>query len=138
MPKRLLIASALSTAAAGGGISLAKGDVPPPQPLDREIFLVPVDEITVPIVDAGHLDGSLRLKIAVEATDAASRDRIGAQMPELRAASVAALTDFGRVYASSMTAVDAERLRARLGDALKRSQAGIKDVLIVQVSAEAA
>jgi hypothetical protein len=96
---------------------------------------VTLEEISVPIVEGARADGRLRLKLVLEAQDAAAAERLLAALPLLRATSLSAALEFARLYASPMTPVDVGRLSSDLTAALKKQDAGIARVLIVEVAA---
>lgn len=106
----------------------------PSIPLDPQFLTMP--PIVVPIIGSDRIDGSLRLKLVLAASDTASLARLTERLPELRAVSVAGAIEFSRLYASPQTAVDARRLSADLTTALRAADPGIARVLIVEVSAE--
>jgi hypothetical protein len=97
-----------------------------------------MEEISVPIIDAGRIDGILRVTLVLEARDATSATELGKRMPELRAAALAEAIEFARLYASPFTPVDARKLAASLTPALRRVSPLIKRVLIVKVAAQMA
>ena len=105
---------------------------------DAEPHLVAMDEITVPIVDGGRMDGALTVKLVLGTGDADAADRVEAALPLLRSTSVAAALEFSRLYASPMAPVDAERLSNDLGQALRQAEPAVSRVLIVEVAARAA
>lgn len=118
----LALAAPATTAAASGGGEGA------------EVHLVPLEEIRVPIVDGARSDGILRIKLVLEASDAAAAEKLNAQLPVVRAASVAAALEFGRLYASPMMPVNAEQLAGDLKNAL-HDAGGVHRVLVTQVAA---
>lgn len=99
--------------------------------------LVPLAPLRVPIIDGARSAGSLSVTIVLEATDGAAASRIEATLPVLRAASLAATLEFGRLYASPLLPVDAGRLSADLTQALKAQDAGVRRVLLTEVMARA-
>jgi hypothetical protein len=99
------------------------------------LHLVPMDEISVPIIDADRVNGALRFKLVLEAKDADTAAGMTARLPELRAATVAAALEFARLNASGLRAVDAARLDHDLTAALKGSEPGLSRLLIVEVAA---
>ena len=114
------------------------GAVPgPAQQAPAERF-VAMDEISVPIVDAGRIDGVLRVSIVLEARDTAGAADLARRIPELRAAGLGAAIEFARLHASPFTPVDVRRLSETLAPALRRVDPAIARVLIVKVSALAA
>jgi hypothetical protein len=129
--KRLLVASAAVIAIAAGGIASASG--PGAEPV--ELHLVPLQELEVPIVDSGRLDGTLRVKFVVNAVDAGAAKDLEQRQPELRSLALAAATEVSRIYASGLSPVNAEILKAKARAGLQREHPEIADVLIVQVSA---
>ncbi|OWK28342.1 hypothetical protein [Sphingomonas mucosissima] len=118
----LALAAPATTAAASGGEGGA------------EVHLVPLEEIRVPIVDGARSDGVLRITLVLEAGDAAAAEKLSAQLPVVRAASVAAALEFGRLYASPMMPVNAEQLAGDLKNAL-HDAGGVHRVLVTQVAA---
>ena len=110
--------------ASGGGGGAGEG-----------LHLVPMDEITVPIIDADRMAGSLYFKLVLEAGNDAVAAQVTKDLPVLRAASVAAGLEFARLNASGLRAVDAELLDHDLTAAIKAAQPGITRVLIVEVRA---
>lgn len=101
-----------------------------------ELHLVEMDELSVPIVDASRADGALRIKLVLETVDGSAAARAAAELPTLRAASLAAAVEFARLYASPMAPVDAERLATDMTAALHEQDKGISRVLIVEVLAQ--
>lgn len=99
---------------------------------------VAMEEIAVPIVDAGRIDGVLRVSIVLEARDTAGAASLARKMPELRAAGLGAAIEFARLHASPFTPVDVRRLSGTLAPALRGVDGTIARVLIVKVSALAA
>lgn len=102
---------------------------------DEALHVVALEPVTVPIVDGPRADGSLRFTALVQTADEAAAERLGARLPTLRAAALGAGSDFGRLHASRWVAVDAARLSADLGAALKRAEPGVTGVLLLEVYA---
>jgi len=99
------------------------------------LYLVPMDEIRVPIIDGSRTDGALRLKLVLEAADGAAADKATASLPVLRSAAVATALEFARLYASPFMPVDASRLTEQMTVALHAQDARISRVLLVEVAA---
>lgn len=99
------------------------------------LHLVAMDEITVPIIDADRVAGSLRFKLVLDAGTGEVATRVTQSLPMLRAAIVAAGLEFARLNASALRAVDAQQLDHDLTAALKAADPGIARVLIVEVAA---
>lgn len=110
--------------ASGGGAAGGEG-----------LHLVPMEEVTVPIIDADRVNGALSFKLVIDAGSAEVATKLGAEMPEMRAATVAAGLEFARLNASALRAVDAQRLDHDLTVALKAAEPGLVRVLIVEVEA---
>lgn len=135
MRNRSLAALALTTAlvplpgsgahASGGGGGEGAGGV----------FLVPMEEVTVPIIDADRVQGALRFKIVLDGGNAEGAHKATEELPMLRAATVAAGLEFARLNASGLRAVDAEQLDHDLTTALKTAEPALSRVLIVEVAA---
>lgn len=123
----LPIVVALLTASAARGSSASSAE---PQ-------LLVMAPITVPIVGSDRLDGSLRMKLVIAASDPTALANLTERVPELRAVSVAGAIEFSRLYASARTPVNAVQLRAALTAALKADNPSVADVLIVEISAVA-
>jgi hypothetical protein len=113
-----------------GGGARASGDAG-----SAVLHLVPMDQMTVPIIEADRLAGEMRFRLVLETTTAEAAGKVREEMPELRAATLAAAAEFAGLNASGMRAVDAERLDRELGAALKAVEPGLSRVLIVEISA---
>lgn len=100
--------------------------------------LVPMQEISLPIIDGDRLEGSLHVTMVIAATDLAAAERVTAALPRLRSASLAATLEFSSLYASPMRAVNAEMLSRDLTEALQQEEPGIARALIVNVAARPA
>jgi hypothetical protein len=96
---------------------------------------VPMEEIVVPIIEADRVSGRLRFKLVIEAGSDEAAAKATAELPQLRAATVAAGLEFARLNASGLRAVDAEQLDHDLTTALKNAEPGVQRVLIVEVAA---
>ncbi len=129
MRKAVLTALIALSALAAGDNAAAR---PGPQPGG---LFVKLNEITTPIFGESRVEGALSVTLIVQAADQKTADALKAQMPELRAVSLAATLEFARLYASGFLPVNAERLSADLNAALKRNHPGIVRVLIVKVGA---
>lgn len=103
-----------------------------------EPHLVAMEEIKVPIVDGGRVDGAFTVTMVLGTADPAAAERIAAALPRLRSVSLGAALEFSRLYASPFRPVDAERLSRDLTRALRAADAGVSQVLIVEVAARAA
>ncbi|HKY80483.1 MAG TPA: hypothetical protein VJM09_03320 [Sphingobium sp.] len=99
---------------------------------------VAMEEIGVPIVDAGRVGGTLRLSIVLQARDVQGAINLAGRKPELRAALLGAASEFARLHASPFAPVDAGKLAAALTPALRGVDPSITRVLIVKVFAMAA
>ena len=99
--------------------------------------LVPLPTMSLPIIDADRVDGTLHLDLMVEASDAGAANRIAAHLPRIRSTSVAAALEFARLNASRHRTVDAERLSRALTEALHATEPGVSKVLVTRVSARA-
>lgn len=97
--------------------------------------LVPMEEVTVPIIEADRVAGRMRVKLVLEASTGEIFAKARAEMPRLREATVAAALEFARINASSMRAIDAGRLDHDLNAALRVAEPGLSRVLIVEVAA---
>lgn len=137
MPKKIAMAIAALALAGGGTIAATSASAEDPI-ATGEPHLVPMQEISVPIIDGDRLHGSFRVRTVLAATDAAEAARITAALPRLRSASVIAALEFSRLHASPMRAVDAELLSGDLTEALKLEEPGIARALIVEVAARPA
>ncbi|HVJ03282.1 MAG TPA: hypothetical protein VM662_13950, partial [Sphingomonas sp.] len=87
------------------------------------------------IVEADRVAGALRFTLVLDAKDEAAAARMTAQLPALRATTVAAALEFARLNASGLRAVDAQQLDHDLTAALQTGEPGLSRVLIVEVAA---
>lgn len=139
MSRYILWAALLTAGATTASTLVLAADGAEPQPARLEPgSLVKVDGIAVPIVDSSKVDGVLRLDIAVNAGDTAAAARLTERMPELRAALVMAALEFSRLHASPASAVDVEKLRAAMGEALQGQMSENAEVLVLRVAARKA
>lgn len=138
MARKLLIAGAIASAAIGAGSVAAASDGETAAAHAEEPNFVALEEIAVPIVGTDRIEGSLRVKLVVQAAEASGAAKLTDRLPELRAATIAATLEFSRLYASAFTPVNAERLRADLAAAVKRANPAATGVLIVEVAAQKA
>ncbi|PZQ94494.1 MAG: hypothetical protein DI533_22085 [Cereibacter sphaeroides] len=97
--------------------------------------LVPMEAISVPIVDSDRLIGKLRFKLVLQAHDAGAASRIGAMSAQLRTAALNAGIEFARLEVTPTQAVDVAALSHLLDTALRQAAPGLDKVLIVEVSA---
>lgn len=118
----LMLAATQSAQASSGG---GAGDV----------ALVPMDMITVPIVDSDRLIGKLRFKLVLQAHDAAAASRIGTMSARLRTAALSTGIEFARLEVTPTQAVDVAALSHMLDAAMRNVEPGVDRVLIVEVSA---
>lgn len=137
MRKSIAMAGAALTLAGTGTVAATAesdiGDIAAVEP-----HLVPMQEISVPIIDGDRLEGSFSVDMVLAAADAAAAERVAAALPRLRSASLAAALEFSRLHASPLRAVDAEMLSLKLTEALQQEDPGITQALIVKVAARPA
>lgn len=131
-----LAALALTTAlvpfpGGGGGAHAAGGG----SGSRGSLNFVPMEEVTVPIIEADRIAGSMRVKLVLEASTGEVFANARAEMPRLREATIAAALEFARINASSMRAIDAGKLDHDLNAALRKAEPGLSRVLIVEVAA---
>ncbi len=137
MPKRLLnVAAALVALAGASNVALASAAAG--ETNSREPHFVALDAIEVPIVGSSRIEGTLRVKLVLDAQDGAAAEALGERLPQLRASSLAASLEFSRLYASGLAAVNAELLRSEMTAALKRDYPEVAQVLVVEVGAQPA
>lgn len=98
--------------------------------------LVPMEAISLPIIDGARLLGTLNFELVLETGEGTSADMLTSEMPVLRAEALAAGAEFSRLSASPFVAVDAQRLSDELTLALRAQQPGIGRVLLVKVTAK--
>lgn len=127
--KRFAVCAALLGLAAP-----ANSSTPERAETGNEVFL-PISNISVPIVDAGRMDGVLRLSIVLQTDNQKAADHLRAKMPQLRADGLSAAAEFARLYASPYSPVDVARLSSELLPALGGEGSGVHKILIVHVSA---
>lgn len=97
--------------------------------------LVPMDEIAVPIIDAGKIQGTLRFSLVIRATDDAGALVLTEKMPELRSAALSAGINFASLRASPYRPVDVALLSNEIDAALKSIDPAVQQGLIVKVTA---
>ena len=136
MRKTMAIAGAALTLAGSGTVTATSAS--DKDPVAAETHFVPMDAISVPIIDGNRLEGSLRVKTVLDATDEAAAVRLKAALPRLRSATLAAALEFSRLQVSPMRAVDAELLSAALTKALSQEAPGISRTLVIEVAAVSA
>jgi flagellar basal body-associated protein FliL len=135
MRKTIAITGAALTLAATGTVMATSRPQDETAAAIDDPHFVPMQEIAVPIIDGDRLDGSLRVKTVLSATDAAAAERVTAALPRLRSASLAAALEFSRLHASPMRAVDARMLSQYLTKELQGVESGVARALIVEVAA---
>lgn len=132
MRRETLVALGLAALPLGGGAQASGGGA---GAAGEGLHLVPMEEVTVPIIDSDRVNGALRFKVVIDAGTAEVATKLNGQMPVLRAATVAAGLEFARLNASALRAVDAQQLDHDLTASLKVAEPGLVRVLIVEVEA---
>lgn len=99
--------------------------------------MLTIAPIQVPIVDGGHVQGLLTVKLVLD-SDGGDGAAVTAAEPRLRSALLSATGEFARLRASPYIPVDATRLSAELSAAARRELPAVKRVLITEVSARPA
>jgi hypothetical protein len=89
-------------------------------------------------VEGNRADGTLQVKLVLVAKDGAAAGEATADLPQLRATSVAAALEFARLYASPMLPVDVKRLSEDMTAAIHHQDQRISRVLVVEVMASRA
>ncbi len=102
---------------------------------ESSLAFVPMDLISIPIVDAGNVRGALRFKLVIETTDEESAQEVSDRLPLFRAAALATGAEFSKLSAAPFLAVDAEDLARKLDVALKQRSDKVEKVLLVEVTA---
>ena len=97
--------------------------------------LVPMEEIAVPIIDAGKIQGTLRFSLVIRAADDAGALVLTEKMPELRSAVLSAGINFDSLRASPYRPVDVAKLSSEIDTALKSIDPAVQQGLIVRVTA---
>lgn len=101
--------------------------------------MLTIAPIQVPIVDGGHVQGLLTVKLVLDSdSDGGDGAAVTAAEPRLRSALLSATGEFARLRASPYIPVDATRLSAELSAAARRELPAVKRVLITEVSARPA
>lgn len=101
-----------------------------------EPMVVDMTTVEVPIVDGDKVQGSLRVKLAMNAVDPAGMDTVTAGLPRLRATALVTIVEFARLYASPFRAVDNERLSRALNESIRRAEPAVGNVLLLEVAAK--
>jgi len=97
--------------------------------------LVAMDEIAVPIIDAGEIQGTLRFSLVIRAADDVGAQVLTEKMPELRAAALSAGINFASLRASPYRPIDVALLSNEIDAALKSIDPAVQQGLIVRVTA---
>lgn len=113
----------VSTSAGGA----ANGPAPEPMVVD-------MSQVAVPIIDGDRVEGMLQVRLALNTADSAGVDQVTAALPKLRSATVVALVEFARLYASPFRAVDSDRLSRTLSDSLRKAEPAVTEVLLLEVT----
>lgn len=129
MRRHFLLGSALFAALPLGGAQASNGK------FESSLAFVPLDVISVPIVDAGNVQGNLYFKVVLEAKDDASAEKLSEALPLIRAQALMIGSEFSRLSASPFLAVDAQRLSRELNQSIGETDQGIARVLLVEVTA---
>jgi len=127
----LLMTASHAIASEGGSEGGSEGAKPSP----LFVTMAPLD---VPIVEGDRADGRLKVALVLEAGDASAASALDGRQPELREAALAAASEFARLHASPAAPVDARRLAGDVSTALRRVDATIVRVLLVEVAARRA
>ena len=135
--KLIALSAALLGLVVPAAVGAQDGVKPAPAAKFSQNFVY-MPEINVPIVDAGRLDGILRIKVVLQPRSDAAAIRLATRMPELRAAGLSAAIEYARLYASPYTPIDVEKLTAAMATSLTSVDGGIGKVLIVKVTAKTA
>jgi hypothetical protein len=133
MRRSIAIAGTALTLAATGAIAATESGETAIDVTD-EPQLVPMQEISLPIIDGDRLEGSLHVTMVIAAEDLEAATRVATALPRLRSASLAATLEFSRLYASPFRAANAEMLSRDLTEALQQEEPGIARALIVNVA----
>jgi hypothetical protein len=129
--KRAIPLAGMVLLTSAGAVSAAR-----PEPImSIEPHFIALDDISVPIVDGNLIQGRMRFRAVIAATDAAARTRLQSIKPRLRSESVMAGIEFSRLHASGLRPVDAIALARALTASLRQSHPDIGHVLLVRSSA---
>lgn len=131
MRSPLYLAIATVVASQGGIAVGAEGEAAEA----ASVFLLPMAPLDVPIVEGDRSDGRLRLKLVLRAADGVDLERLRAEMPALRETTLAAASEFARLYATPFAPVNARLLARDMTAALRGRDVAIRSVLLVEVAA---
>lgn len=129
MRRHFLLGSALIAALPLGGAQASNGE------FESSLAFVPMEVISVPIVDAGNVQGILYFKVVLEAKNDASAEKLSESLPLIRAQALMVGSEFSRLSASPFLAVDAQRLSKDLNRSIGENDQEIARVLLVEVTA---
>lgn len=101
----------------------------------RDATLVPAEALTVSIVDHGRVVGTLTARLSYAAADRSRATIAEEQMPRVRAACLAAMSEFARLRASPHDAVDVAGLKAAIDAAMRHGRLPVAEVLLLEVRA---
>ncbi|CAH0354599.1 hypothetical protein SPH9361_03062 [Sphingobium sp. CECT 9361] len=99
--------------------------------------LLPLQPIIVPIINSDRIEGALHVSVVMSAASDVALAGLTEREPKLRAALVAELIEFSRLYVSTQMPVNAAQLRTLLTNASRAQDKDVADVLIVEISAMA-
>lgn len=128
-PAALVILSAALAPAAPAG---AADEPQPAKEGSAPSEFVVLEEIRTPIIDSGAIAGTIRIRLAVQAQDAATAQILMTKLPSIRAVALAAVLDFANLQASGFRAVNAAKLQVELTEAVRKAAPGIRQVLILE------
>lgn len=129
MRRHFLLGSALIAALPLGGAQASNGE------FESSLAFVPMEVISVPIVDAGNVQGILYFKVVLEAKNDASAEKLSESLPLIRAQALMVGSEFSRLSASPFLAIDAQRLSKDLNRSIGENDQEIARVLLVEVTA---
>jgi hypothetical protein len=96
------------------------------------LSLKPID---LPIFENGRIEGHVSAKLVIEGRSRDAVTGLGDDLPAIRSRLLTAMIEYNRLYASGLAPIDAERLSKTLNDRSITPHAGIRRILIVELSA---
>lgn len=91
----------------------------------------------MPIINSDRIEGALHVSVVMSAASDVALAELTEREPKLRAALIAELIEFSRLYVSTQMPVNAAQLRTLLTNASRAQDKDVADVLIVEISAMA-
>lgn len=106
-----------------------------PHRADREQpAYLSLETIELPIFENGWIEGRVFVKLVIEGQNREATQSLSNDLPRIRARLLSALVEFNRLHVSGLAPIDAEQLSRTLNSKATLPDAGIRRILIVELS----